>query len=334
MTRTIELPERGTTLPPLPEIDDATRREFLIGAAGLLLLPAGCGGGESGGAASDEMRTIDSDLGTVEVPSVAARVVSFDAILTDSLVAIGAPVAASLPTFGRRTLGWPFTPEEAEDITVLSATGDYLPQLEEVAEFGPDLIVSLSWAVEYTEDETSRIAPVFALDDTFTWRENTLRLSEAVFGSTERGERALAPLDGEVHRLAPRLPDVVVSLLRVHGDGTLLTYHRPSGPGTLLDALGLEMSSFPEGAEDANGDGSVAQLSGELLTAIDGDVLFVMVDDPEQGFPKALTSSPLWERVSAVANEQTHLVSTAGWATNGPLGWQRGLLEDVRRILT
>jgi iron complex transport system substrate-binding protein len=321
------------TKPPLLAARKPTRREFLIGAAGLLLLPAGCGTGESGEATPERTRTIESDLGTVEVPTRATRVVSFDAILTDSLVAIGAPVAASLPSFRQQTLGWPFTPEEAEDITVLSATDAYLPKLEEVAEVGSDLIVSLSWAVEDTEDEASRIAPVFALDDTFTWRENTMRLSEAVFGSTEHGERALASLDGEVRRLAPRLPDVTVSLLEVQGDGTLLTHHQTSGAGKLLDALGVEMSGFPEGAEDANGDGSVARLSGELLTSIDGDVLFVMVDDPEQGFPKALASSPLWERVPAVADEQVHLVATAGWATNGPLGWRRGLLADLRRIL-
>lgn len=45
MTKTIE----PAGLPPLPEVDDATRREFLIGADGFLLLPSGTPGGEQQG---------------------------------------------------------------------------------------------------------------------------------------------------------------------------------------------------------------------------------------------------------------------------------------------
>lgn len=66
MTKTIE---RVRTFPPLPEIDDATRREFLLGAAGLLLLaPYGCGssvgsGGEGGSGPSGETRVVEHAAG-------------------------------------------------------------------------------------------------------------------------------------------------------------------------------------------------------------------------------------------------------------------------------
>ncbi len=67
MTKKIEAAERGIAVPP-HIVDDLTRREFLIGSAGLLLLPAGCGGdgGNGGEATSGETRTIEHAFGEVE----------------------------------------------------------------------------------------------------------------------------------------------------------------------------------------------------------------------------------------------------------------------------
>ncbi len=97
MTKTIQVLERGITLPPLPEIDDVTRREFLIGTAGLLLLPAGCGSdGEGGDEASGEMRTVEHALGTTEVPTEPRRVVVIDSYLTlTTALMLGVPVVGA-----------------------------------------------------------------------------------------------------------------------------------------------------------------------------------------------------------------------------------------------
>lgn len=86
MTKTIERPEMA--LPPLPEIDDVTRGAFLIGAAGLLLIPAGCGSnGGNGGDASGETRTVEHALGGVVENG---RTYEVDALLWESTPYYGA----------------------------------------------------------------------------------------------------------------------------------------------------------------------------------------------------------------------------------------------------
>lgn len=259
---------------------------------------------------------------------------SLDAILTDSLVAIGAPGKASLPSFGEDSLTWPFSDEEVDDIEVFSASDAYLPNLEELVQVAPGQIVTLSWVQDELASPLQEIAPVVAFDDTFPWRQNTMRLAEEIFGSSERGEKVLEEFDAEVKRVAVKMPEAkTVGLLRVQPDGRLMTYHASSAPGALLQELGLAVLPFPEGAEDPNGDESVAQISGELLGDLDVDVLFVATPAPEQGVPSALTGSPLWGGLPVVQAGDAHVVATAGWTTNGPLGWRRGLLSDIEEFL-
>lgn len=299
----------------------ATRPALVV--APLLLVPAlaACGSEaapEPEAAASSEIQDV----------------VSLDAVLTDSLVAIGAPVTASLPSFGEEDLSWPFTEEEAQRITVLSGGDSYIPNLEELAAVPSDLIVTLTWAQEDFGGALSEMAPVVALEDTFPWRENTVRLAEEIHGSPERAEQVLEDFDEEVERVADTLPTgTTVALLRVRPDGGLQTYHSSSAPGALLEQLGLGVTPFPAGADDPNGDQSVATLSPELLGSIPADVLFVLSTEPEQGVPSGLTDSPLWANLPVVQAGDVHVVSTAGWTTNGPLGWQRGLLTDVEQLL-
>jgi ABC-type Fe3+-hydroxamate transport system substrate-binding protein len=97
MKKTIETP--GMLL---PEVDDATRREFLIGAAGLLLLPAACGGQQDGGdSPSGETRTVEHQLGTTEVPVNPQRIVALDsAIIPDGLLALDEKPVGAIPSTG------------------------------------------------------------------------------------------------------------------------------------------------------------------------------------------------------------------------------------------
>lgn len=98
MTNTIESSERGITLPSSPEVDDVTRREFLIGAAGLMLLPAACNSGEEGEGtrASGDTRTIRHASGETEVPAKPRRTVSLTSVTElDGLLTLGVDLAAA-----------------------------------------------------------------------------------------------------------------------------------------------------------------------------------------------------------------------------------------------
>jgi iron complex transport system substrate-binding protein len=165
MTKTIE---RTRALSPLPEIDDATRREFLIGAAGLLLLPAACGGSgqDAGGDRSGQTRTIEHALGTTQVPAEPRRVFVSHGVVVDTALALGVePVGA----FNFGTRGNFLDDRLPDDAEVL---GGPTPNLEAIAALEPDLILDIDLNVEETYDELSRIAPTVAVpfDSTGAWQ--------------------------------------------------------------------------------------------------------------------------------------------------------------------
>jgi iron complex transport system substrate-binding protein len=151
--------ERARTLPPLPEVDDATRREFLIGAAGLLWLPAGCGNGVEEGepSGSGETRSVEHLLGTTEVPASPERVVALDG--GNDLEALCAldvtPIAAGEARRAEGQNRWEnYIESRCELDGVEFLTGRDQANLERVAALWPDLIL-----YEPLYDELSRIAP-------------------------------------------------------------------------------------------------------------------------------------------------------------------------------
>ena len=87
MTKTIQRPG-----PVLPGVEDVTRRDFLVGGAGLLALGlAGCGA-DGGGASSGETRRVQSPMGPVELPADPKRLVAIYATDVDVALALDLPL--------------------------------------------------------------------------------------------------------------------------------------------------------------------------------------------------------------------------------------------------
>ncbi len=145
MRKAVEIPGRL-----LPEIDDVTRREFLIGSAGLLVLaPYGCGNedesGVGGETISSETRTVDTPRGSVTIPADPQRMLTIYVYDLANALALGLPVIAGPGEQGRAGAPFPnylveMFGEELDGVTRIATQPEI--NFEQLAELQPDVILS------------------------------------------------------------------------------------------------------------------------------------------------------------------------------------------------
>jgi iron complex transport system substrate-binding protein len=326
--------QRVQTFPLLPEINDVTRREFLIGAAGLLLLPAGCGSGEGVNGASREMRAVEHVAGTTEVPVSPQRIVSLDPhTMLDCVVALGfEPVGiGTIPGVGEYA---PWlegeVPEDVEGVL----TGDYAPNLEKIATLEPDLILGWDYQ-EQSYDELSEVAPTVMISYEEHFGEHFERIGEA----TGRGEEAREVLDRYEERAASvreKVEGTKVSVVRPM-EGEIWLYGPLSPPGGVLADLGIEAQPIPEDTESNYGYGVMSlefipELTGEHVFLIAYSLEENVFEEVDEAAVEELLSGPLWQRLEAVREGRVHPVQGLAWTNHGPLGAMR-IIDDVEQAL-
>jgi iron complex transport system substrate-binding protein len=297
MTKTIE---QRVVLPPLPGIDDVTRREFLIGSAALLLLPAGCGGGDSGEADSGETRTVRHELGASEVPVNPQRIVSLtDQAELAALLALGVKPVAT----GMRDEEFPPWIKEAgvEGIETFPIGGVGVP-IEKVATYEPDLIIGQRGYVEDGGEDLEQIAPAVATTD-LNWRECVIQVADAI-GEPERGREVIEETEERIAETRERLAayeGLEVSMFyAAPGEITIMPTDGILA-AELLRELGLKR---PSAQKDVTWeDNERAVISEERLELLDADVILAFDFDEEQSEAlDDLEASPLFQRLEAVRN--------------------------------
>jgi iron complex transport system substrate-binding protein len=320
---TIELPEQGTASPPLPEVDDVTRREFLVGAAGLLVLgAAGCGGEQDAEGSSGETRAVRHALGRTDVPLRPQRPIMLYGTHLAHALAVGVTPVAAGAYYNSPPHFHPAIPEaEQAKVEPLIAVERQSTNIEAIAALNPDVIVGYDYLIEELGGDLSRIAPTVATEFPYgaAWQEEFMLVGEAL-GRRERAEEVLAELDEAIGSARDSLSDsdVSVSAVRVR-PGEVRVYNQQVFGGWVLKELGIEVTSdlppsvFEEGVRQAN-------ISLERLTALDGDVLFVPEDDrlDEGGAEnrralRAAQQLPLWRQLPAVRAGRVHSVNAQVW---------------------
>lgn len=302
MKKTIELP--GMLL---PEIDDVTRREFLIGSAGLLLLPAACGeNGENEESASGGTRTVEHALGTAEVPVSPQRIVAVTGQMDlDALILLGLQPVAAGANFEENTAVAPYVEDRVdEDVEVFTFRPEV--NVEQVATFEPDLIIGHEGWMEPVYDQLTELAPTVVVPydggaegEDAMWREPMQIIARAV-GREERGEKILSEIDTEIERARERLSrlgNLAVSVFTA-ADGYLGYYTPQSYPGYVLEQLGL---SRPEAQKEIpkNADPQIVEISNERLDLLDADVAFC-INFGEDEFLDDFESRPLFRSLGVV----------------------------------
>jgi iron complex transport system substrate-binding protein len=326
MTKTIKRP--AIKPPPLPEIDDVTRREFLIGAAGLLLLPAGCGGGEGReGETTENTRTIEHELGTTEVPMNPQRVVALEPFQLDNMLALDEkPLAILTADELFRNDGFPsYLGDRVEGIEkVGGSVGE--PNLESLAGLEPDLILSVP-GNEGIHEELSRIVPTVAVGDATAedWRTGFRRIAEPL-GKRNRDEQVISEFDERMEEFKRRAGErLEVSLVNSWETGNLL-YLSSSFAGRVVQEAGFTV--VPEQEEVGTGEFFV-EVSLERLDL--ADAVFFIEDVPGESLVRE--NQQLWSQLEAVQEGRVYEVSNEYWlASRGPIAANL-ILDDLGKHL-
>lgn len=319
----------------VPCVEDATRKEFLLGAAGLVLLtPYGCGqragdgDGEAGGT-----RSFEDDAGNVvEIPARPERVVALDDRTVEAALAVGAPVVGAVGRYEKQLVP-PAFEELARGVEVVGET----PNLEAIARLEPDLILAQGYTVEEIEGELGQVAPVVVLeywkDDSYTttkWEEHLRRVADAA-GRERRAEEELRRLDLAVDSFREDFEgdpaEVELSVLQLQPEQWLY-FTEVAFCGEIVDRLGF---SRPKSQRDTDTDR--VYLSYERLSLADGDAIVLTAETLEEGVSESVeevTASPLWRSLGAVEAGEVHRADGFLWLTGGSVPAGLAIIADLR----
>lgn len=332
----VSVPARSWQLAPTPQIlralliEDITRRDFLVGAGGLLLLaPYGCGnGGEEGGESpSGETRTMEHAFGEVKVPARLRRVVVLNPIAFDASASLGPQPVASVSNLVS------LHDEQLENVE--AELDPVEPSLERIAALEPDLILHAGFEGELfssgSYEQFSEIAPtaVYAFESDAKWKDY-FRFYADVLNESGTARELLADYEARTEKLRERLggvEDISVSVLRVREDSIENFRVDNSFSDSILDDIGFgETPGVPE------------TLSLELIPDIEADYLFIYTfggteaeDQSVEEQLEEVTSSPLWSRNPAVREGRAYEVGDY-WFGFGVTS-ANAVLDDLERYL-
>lgn len=299
-----------------------TRREFLIGAAGLLVLaPYGCGSGESGGSGETTAggtRTVEHAFGTTQVPANPQRIAvvgrrGLFAILLD----LGFEPIAALD--GSFYFGQPFHPlvaDRAQELDVEPIEpADAGPNIEQVAALDPDLIIGASADFEQVASQLAQIAPTVGIEWDFVDPTTNVQAVGDVMGVGDEAAAQVEAFWADVDTVAADLPDPdTVSLSQAVSTEEMRIYTGNNLVGQLVEDFGGQV--VPEELPpDPLRPGLFTHVSFERVNLLSGDWLVFLVNTAseeaggQEAYREAL-DNPLFQRLPAVQAGQVLEVDT------------------------
>ena len=290
-------------------------------------IPAGMGSGLDDGVFP---RTVKHFHGATEIPASPARIAvistgQLDGLLTLGLRPVGTTRARGadlIPAYLLKAF-----PEQAAALKRLVDLGQRVePALEAVAAVKPDLILANSTADDAVLSQLSAIAPTVVTGGTgVNWKKDFLLLADAV-GRTQQAAEVLADFHHDAAALGAGLsPAPTVSFTRSTPDGIRI-FGVASFTGSIAEDAGLARPPSQQ-FDDTSRD-----LSAEELPQVDANWVFYGV---QGGAPSAaaLTGSPLWPRLSAVAAGQARGVDDDVWYLNAGPNAARQVLTELAAVL-
>ncbi|SFO55922.1 iron complex transport system substrate-binding protein [Pseudonocardia ammonioxydans] len=278
--------------------------------AAVLLLVTACAGG-GGGDTAGATRPVAHDMGETMVPDRPQRVVALEFPYVDMLASLDASPVGVVDDGDPENL----IPQVRERIGEWQSVGTRAePDLEQIANLQPDLIIADNDRHAGIYDELSAIAPTVVFTVRYSGYQETLDVTRKVAEALNRTDAANAEIDrlnGRLDAFARTVPegDKRQTLAIIPRErGTAQIQGKGSYVADVLERVGVpyapEAAAFP-----ADSDSSSVGLEG--LAEIDPDVLFVMTDaettmDDWQG-------SEVWQSLRAVRAGDVYPVDRALW---------------------
>lgn len=318
----------ATPLAPPRIDDDATRRQFLIGGAGILLVAAACGNDRPDDRRDSEPAvTIEHKFGTTRIPGIPQRVVTVGLSEQDPVLALGVTPVAVRDWYGDyRYATWPWAQDELGDARPEVLPADAL-DFERIAALRPDLIVGTYSGITENDYRTlSQIGPTLAqsgeyADYAMPWQEQTRMIGRAL-GRSDRAEQLIAGVEARFTEARAAHPefDGATALLAQEGEsGEYDVLSSTSARGSFLTSLGFVVPDEVAALIGAGGE-EFAAVSAEQVGLLDADVL-VWQAGGESGpaFVAQLQAAPLYQRLDVVREGRDVFVTDKGAA--GALTW-------------
>lgn len=241
-----------------PPVDDATRREFLIGGALLAALIAGCSSQPDGTlepSGSSDGRfpvTINHKHGTTVIPDESGRVVCVGLTDQDALLALGVTPVGTVEFYGEYPGAiWPWAQDRVQGRIPEVVSSYESLNFEAVAALEPDLIIGVYAGLTRDEyDRLARIAPTVAQPAEFQdygvlWQDQT-RIVARALGRPQRAEELIADVQNRFVATRARHPEFAGAAAVLAQGGSWPRPRRPSARyGTRIPASSARRSRTP-----------------------------------------------------------------------------------------
>ncbi|MEH2303354.1 MAG: iron-siderophore ABC transporter substrate-binding protein [Nostoc sp.] len=283
-----------------------------------------------------QVRVVQHLMGKTIVPAHPQRVVMLGGGLENALALGIKPIAASkLFVSQLQRLVGPLS--GIEDVDWLS------PSIEKVLFLKPDLIFGMAFHQDIYP-LLSHIAPTVLAPPgtTGAWKES-FAFTASVLGKTKIAQQVMdnyyARLKQFKAKMGDRLNTTLVSVAELRTDALWL-WAKASFSGVILKDAGVARpysQTLDSQATLSLGGGPAAYaLSEELLSELDGDILFLVSEDAlgkKDLHPilEQLKAEPLWSKLKVVQQEKVHEVGFY-WVQFGPLAANR-MIDDLERYL-
>lgn len=318
-------------------VDDATRREFVVGGLGLgALVLAGCGDDPSSSASGDEgfPITIEHTLGRTTIDRRPQRVVTMNERDTDAVLALGVTPVAVHSNYGFDKGVGPWAEKALKGATPAVRKGKEF-SYETIAAVRPDLIVhTTSGGEKEIYRQMAAIAPTVGLPKgaapySATTEEATLLIAEAL-GRAADGRRILAELGSYLARQKsahPSFAGKTVNYLDI-SPGQITSYSRAHPINATMYELGFQ--PIPRAP-----DKQFVSVSAELLEDYDADVVlaFLFGSSLDEASKRVTTLRTL----ESVRNDRFFVLKDLAFSNSSVLSIPYALdrlLPDIERSLS
>jgi len=271
---------------------------------------------------ADDSHLIDHALGTSCVPAEVERVVTLEWSYTEAVLALGVQPVGMADIEGYH--GWVDIPVEIDESVVDVGTRQE-PNLEQIIELDPDLIIAPAFRVVESYDQLNAIAPTLAFDayptDTthYDGMINTFNTIATLLDREAEAEAVLADLQATYDATAQAIAESDIALDNfilaqsyISGDAPVFRLFTDNAMAAeILRQLGLENAWT-----DAPQQYGFTTVDFEGFSEIEDTLFFYIAQDEAN---EQIVNASVWSALPFVQNDHQYWLGGDVWLFGGPL---------------
>ncbi|SDJ37857.1 ABC transporter substrate-binding protein [Salimicrobium halophilum] len=307
---------------------------------GISMLLAACGSSESeeteasNGSSDDaeteetsDTREVEHSMGTTEIEGTPEKVVTLFQGATDVATAMDVEPAGIVESWVEKPI-YEYLRDDLEGTPIVGE--ETQPNLEEIAELEPDVIIASKTRHEDIYEKLNQIAPTIAIEKLFEYK-NTVEVMGETLGKQEEADQILSDWNERTEDFKQKAAEKMgeewpmnVAVLNFRSDHARIYFQ--GFAGQVLNDAGFTRPESHQ--EDVWG---IKLSDKESITEMNADVFYVFMDEDEavQETYNEWTNHPLWQELDAVKNDQVHEVDQVTWNMAGGIRSANLMLDDL-----